>query len=110
MDVIQMAKEFAKAFYRSAAWKKCRESYIASVQGLCETCLSKMKINPGKILHHTIYLTPENINDVDVSLNWNNLRFDCQDCHNKEHHQDDEVTAEGLTFDTNGDLIQYTPL
>lgn len=33
-----MAKEFAKAFYNSKAWKKCKASYIESVHGLCERC------------------------------------------------------------------------
>ena len=101
-----MAKEFAKAFYRSAAWKKCRESYIASVQGLCETCLSKQRIRPGKIVHHKNYITAENINDPYVTLNHSNLRFDCQDCHNAEHHGEYSVTQEGVMFNAFGELIE----
>ena len=37
-----MAKEFAKGFYNSKQWKKCREAYIAHRKaidgGMCETC------------------------------------------------------------------------
>ena len=29
-----MAKEYAKAFYNSSAWIKCKNSYIKSVYGL----------------------------------------------------------------------------
>ena len=65
-----------------------------------------------KIVHHKIALTPENINDPNITLNWENLELLCQDCHNKEHSCTD-VTAEGLAFDENGDLIakqHYPPI
>ena len=101
-----MAKEFAKPFYHSRAWQKCRTGYVASVQGFCETCLSKGRVRPGKICHHTIWLTPENITDPNISLNWNYLRYDCQDCHNSEHFGNSEPVAEGLAFDEFGELVK----
>jgi len=101
-----MAKEWAKAFYNSKAWKKCREGYIQSVHGLCESCLERNKLTPGNILHHKTWLTPENIHEPDVTLNWGNLRYDCQDCHNKEHHGSDEVVREGLRFNEYGELVE----
>ena len=102
-----MAKEWAKPFYNSKEWRECRSSYIASVYGLCETCLSRGRITPGKILHHLIYLSLENINDPNVSLNHALLRYDCQECHNREHHgEDTEAVKEGLKFDENGQLIK----
>ena len=76
------------------------------MQGLCESCLKKGRIRPGKIVHHTIYLTPENINDPNVSLNWEYLRYDCQDCHNIEHHEKHSVLADGLMFDELGNLVK----
>ena len=101
-----MAREFAKSFYNSKEWIRCRASYIASVDGLCETCLKKQKLTPGKIVHHKVYITPDNINDPTVTLNHANLRLDCVDCHNDEHNPSDyEVTTKGLAFDINGDLI-----
>ena len=100
-----MAKEFAKAFYRSKEWKKCRAAYILSVNGLCETCLKKKRITPGKILHHKQYITIDNINDPYITLNWDNLEFECQDCHNKEHHNVHEVTRNGLVFNDKGELV-----
>lgn len=99
-----MAKEFAKKFYRSSAWQKCRASYIKSVYGLCERCNK-----PGYIVHHKILLTPNNINNPDVTLNWANLEYLCLDCHNLEHNFEREkksVTRAGLKFNENGELVE----
>ena len=76
-------KEFAKKFYKSAAWRRCREAFLASKLGLCERC----KVHAATIAHHKIYLTPANIDDPNISLNWNNLEALCQDCHNREHSE-----------------------
>lgn len=78
-------KPYAKAFYRSAAWEACRKAYIKSVGGLCERCLKAGRYTPAVIVHHIIYLTPENINDPRVTLNFANLEALCQECHNREH-------------------------
>lgn len=79
-----MAREFSRKFYASIAWKKCRASFIAYRQsidgGLCQTC----KENPGYIVHHDVWLTPDNINDPDIALNHKHLKYDCLVCHNKE--------------------------
>lgn len=104
-----MAREFAKAFYRSNAWRKTRAAYIKSVDGLCERCLKKGQYVPGWIVHHKRYLTIYNIDNPNVSLNWDNLEYVCQDCHNKEHHQKESVIEDGLMFDETGNLIS-TPI
>ena len=78
-------REFAKAFYKSKAWQRCRDGYAASVGGLCEDCLAKGLYRPGEIVHHMTELTPDNINDPAVSLSWSNLRLLCRDCHAKRH-------------------------
>lgn len=97
-----MAKDFAKAFYKSAAWIKCREAYIASVHGLCERCGA-----PGHIVHHKELLTPNNIDNPYVTLNWDKLEYLCQDCHNKEHiSKHKSVIREGLRFNENGEVIK----
>lgn len=99
-----MAKEYAKTFYQSKAWKKCRASYIKSDNGLCERCLTKDKIVFGDIVHHKKNITPRNINDVSITLDHNNLEYLCIDCHNKEH-MSGEVTVEGVIF-KDGELIE----
>lgn len=82
-------KEYAKAFYKSTQWQQCRASYIKSVGGLCERCLAEGKIVPGYIVHHKCYLTPENIKEPSITLNFDNLEYLCKDCHNKEHFKDE---------------------
>lgn len=103
-----MAKEFAKKFYSSKEWLKCREAYIISVFGLCEHCGE-----PGYIVDHIEELTPENINDPNITLNHDNLQYLCLKCHNKKTFKIHDPIREGLEFDENGDLIQkfiYPPL
>ena len=103
LELIPVAQEWAKAFYKSGAWLKCRAAYIQSVFGLCEKCG-----RPGWIVHHKIKLTPGNINDPNVTLNWDNLEYLCQDCHNSVHGL--SSTADGLMFDERGDLVEHPPV
>ena len=78
-------QEYAKAFYSSTAWKRTREAYSKSVGGLCESCLQKGQYKAGEIVHHKIHLTPDNINDPSISLNWENLILLCRSCHGEQH-------------------------
>lgn len=78
-------KEFAKSFYCSKAWKETRKAYAKSKGGMCERCLKKGLYVPGVIVHHKFYLTPDNINDPAVTLNWNNLELLCMEHHAEEH-------------------------
>lgn len=80
-----MAKDFAKAFYKSAAWIKCRESFIKERQAIDGGMCMKCHRNPGYIVHHKIYLSPENITDGSISLNHQNLLYWCKSCHDAEH-------------------------
>ena len=82
-----MAKPYAKPFYDSPAWQACRRSYIAKrVQldgGLCEACHQRI----GFIVHHKIMIDESNINDVNVTLNQDNLQYVCKFCHDRmENH------------------------
>lgn len=97
-------RDFAKRFYNSKAWKDCRQSYIHSVFGICERCAQ-----PGKIVHHKVYLSPKNINDPYVALNHKNLELLCQDCHNAEHMAKLPI-AMGLRFTPDGDVIASPPV
>lgn len=99
-----MAREFSKSFYNSKAWLKSRRGYIDTVGGLCERCKAKGKFEPGKIVHHKTYLSEENMNDVSITLDWNNFEYLCQDCHNIEHHAVDSIIRDGIMFDENGNM------
>ena len=94
-------KEWAKPFYKSKAWRDCRYAYFISKHGLCERCG-----RPGKIVHHKIYLTPENINDPYITLSFENLELLCSSCHSIEHNEKYSPVREGFGFDENGDLIE----
>ena len=76
---------FARKFYMSAAWIRCARAYKKSVNGLCERCLKQGLYTPGKEVHHKIRLTPENIDDPAIALNWDNLELLCKRCHLEEH-------------------------
>jgi len=102
-----MARDFAIKFYNSKEWKKCREAYKQSVNGLCERCLANGKYVAGEEVHHKIYLTPENINDPYIALSFSNLELLCQSCHSIEHNRKyKEVVREGLRFDNLGNLVE----
>ena len=80
-----MAREFAKAFYKSQAWQNARGAYVderkAFDGGLCELCQDE----PGTEVHHKIFLRPENIDDENITLNPENFMLLCYDCHKREH-------------------------
>lgn len=102
-----MAKEYAKEFYRSNAWRKCRAAYIASRKavdgGMCERCGS----NLGFIVHHKTYLTPYNITNPAVALSHENLQLVCKCCHDDEHFTPQEKDLKCL-FDEKGRPIGIT--
>jgi 5-methylcytosine-specific restriction endonuclease McrA len=70
-----MAKQWSKVFYNSKEWGKVRELKMQQQYGLCERCNE-----PAKIVHHKIYLTPNNIDNPDISLNLDNLEALCLSC------------------------------
>lgn len=93
-----MAQEFSRKFYNSLAWRQCRTAYIASVYGLCKECDNE----PGLILHHKIAITPSNIHDPNITLNFDNLEFLCLIHHNAIHGKQIE---QRYYFDSKGNII-----
>ena len=108
-----MAREFARSFYHSSAWKNTRDAYIRA-HSLCERCLQRNEVTPGAIVHHIQHLSPDNINDSSITLSWENLETVCRDCHAKEHpeiygkEELDEPARVG--FDENGNLVNLEGL
>lgn len=94
-----MAREFAKSFYNSKEWVKCRDGYMQSKNYICERCGSV-----AEICHHKKHITTSNIGDPNITLSWDNLQALCLDCHNRVHGNGDTI-QEGLTFDSNGNII-----
>lgn len=98
-----MAQAFAKAFYRSKEWERARLAYISYRRaidgGLCETCKDRL----GKIVHHKIWLTENNIHNPDIRVGFGNLKLDCQQCHNKEK---DPTTVPGrCRYSPEGEIL-----
>ena len=101
-----MAKEYAKSFYQSKAWKDCRASYIASVMGQCERCLANGKVKGGFIVHHKEHIKPSNIHDPMITLNHDNLLYVCHSCHEIIHKGEKLATREGIEINENGEVIE----
>lgn len=103
-----MTKEFSKAFYKSKAWKETRGYIFIRDKGLCQDCLDKGIITPGKEVHHIEHLKPDNMNDMSITLGADNLRLLCKECHHKRHNNK-EATEEGLVFNERGELVPIAP-
>ena len=95
-----MAQDYARPFYNSKEWIKCRNSFMQSKHYVCEVCNKA-----ATICHHKEPITPSNINDVNITLSWSNLLAVCHDCH-QALHGNNSITQEGLIFDSEGNLIQ----
>ena len=102
-----MAKEYAKKFYKSKAWQRCRASFIARRRykdgGICQHCKDK----PGYIVDHIEEISISNIHDPEITLSHDNLQFVCLSCHNTKHFGNGKgVIREGLSFDKDGNIIE----
>ena len=87
-------------FYWTKEWRKTAALYMESRGHICERC-GRL----AHIIHHRQYVTPENVNDTDITLNWDNLEALCMECHNIEHCAGESV-ADGLRFNESGDIVK----
>lgn len=99
-----MARDFAKSFYASKAWKKVRSAYLSD-HPYCERCLKLGLIVPAEHVHHKLYIdTPEKVKDPMLALNYDNLEALCEPCHSKEHNAQAQV-SDDTYFDEDGNLV-----
>jgi len=87
-------KTYAEQFYKSITWQNCRNAYIKKVGGLCEECLKCGKIAPAEEVHHIKHISPDNINDPNITLNPDNLIALCRECHRKAHGNQKRYTID----------------
>lgn len=99
-----MALDYAKSFYNSKAWRDLRLYVCQSRHWTCEECGRY-----GNQVHHIVEITPDNINDPNVTLNEKNLQLLCEECHNGKRRLERDV-EEGLYFDEFGNLVKYPPI
>lgn len=94
---------YTEHFYKGKAWKDCRESYLKSVGYKCEDCLARGIETPAVIVHHIEEITPDNVNDPSITLNFDNLKAVCRKCHADEHMN--HSNARRYFFGENGEII-----
>lgn len=95
-----MAKQWAKAFYNSKAWRGTRAYVLNRDRYTCAYCYGR-----AEEVHHVIELTPTNIGDVNISLNPDNLISLCGECHKKITKGAGDI-KEGYVFDEEGQAIK----
>jgi len=74
--------------------------------GMCERCFRMGEYTPATLVHHIKHLTPENIGDPSVSLDFANLMRVCADCHAYLHS---DRSGRRVTFDDAGDVVVPDP-
>ena len=92
-------KDYARGFYTGKAWRDTQRAYMVSQHYVCERCGGM-----AHVVHHKTYITPQNISDPAITLDWRNLEALCMDCHNAEHGAG-PACAEGLRFDSKGNIV-----
>ena len=102
-----MSKPWARKLYGSSAWRDCRQGYAAYRGHLCERCLRRGILSHGEIVHHKIELTPDNIDNPNITLNWDNLELLCRFCHAEVHDQRKKCRRYSIGPD--GEIIIETP-
>lgn len=68
-------------FYKSTAWRKCREVVLIRDHYLCQPCLRLGRITTANTVHHIKPLEDH----PELALDEDNLESICPVCHNKEH-------------------------
>lgn len=102
-----MAREFSRAFYKTSQWRKTRAAAYKRDGGLCQDCLKKGLITPGREVHHIIELTEDNITNPSISLGLDNLVTLCKSCHEARHN----VSNRNKRYCVNADgSVQTIPL
>ena len=101
---------WAEHFYNSKAWKRCRAGFIAQRLNIDGGCCEVCNRAQGYIVHHRIHLTPTNINDPSIALDWSNLQYVCKDCHDlfDGHGLTHNKTTGVVLFDDSGCPIGRT--
>ena len=101
-------------FYQSKAWQDVRKSVWLKQNLLCNRChrpvyvdgisdyIPKQNRRTG-IVHHKVYLDENNINDINITLNIDNLEGLCKDCHEKEHNKGPAIRQD-YYFDEEGNI------
>ena len=97
-----MAKNFSKKLYNSKDWRNIRQIVLNRDFYICQVC-GEPNCNT---VHHIVELTPVNINDIDITLNPENLITLCKQCHDEVHERNYRQEVKWYAFDADGNLIK----
>jgi 5-methylcytosine-specific restriction enzyme A len=99
-----MAAPYAIKFYQSKQWRGVRAIVLNRDQYTCRNCYRR-----ASEVHHIIGLTPDNIDDINISLNPDNLMCLCHDCHDRITKGFSGDVAAGYIFDDDGQIVPSPP-
>lgn len=90
-------------FYKSPEWISLRKQLMiirgTGPKGLCcERCHQPILKDIDCIAHHIKELTPQNVNDVNISLNPRNILLIHHQCHNTIHERFGHSTEQKVTI------------
>ncbi|MDL2254473.1 HNH endonuclease [Ruminococcaceae bacterium OttesenSCG-928-I18] len=75
---------------------------MSSINHICERCAERNVLEHADTAHHRVHLSPENISDPEVTLNWENLMGVCRECHAEVHGK----TERRIRYDEGGRVIK----
>ena len=78
-------QKWAEGLYKSSQWQKVREYVLKRDSFLCQECLKNGIYSTAEEVHHIKPVTRQNINDVNITLNTDNLVSLCKNCHAARH-------------------------
>lgn len=74
-------------FRCSKPWRKLSYKLKVERGGKCNRC-KEILLDFSKLIgHHIIELNEDNVDNLNISLNPDNIEIVCHDCHNKEHRR-----------------------
>jgi len=95
-----MARDFARRFYTSKAWRQARALALRRDMYTCCDCGGR-----ATEVHHVTELTPDNINNTAIALGMDNLMSLCTACHSARTAGACDV-ADGYAFDAGGQVVR----
>lgn len=79
--------------YQDKRFKVARLLVIQRDQGLCQRCLKRGIKRKGTIVHHIIWISNTNCNDLYILFDIGNMELLCEACHNEVHNRSNGLTA-----------------
>jgi thymidine kinase len=95
-----MARDFAKQFYRSKAWRQARALALRRDMFTCRDCGGR-----ANEVHHIVELQPDNIDNPAIALGLDNLMSLCTACHSARTAGACDL-GEGYAFDADGQVVR----